>query len=593
MKKYNKIIVFAALLASMASCKKVLEKRDLVSLQDDLVFSDSVLARTYIDYIYDQNLPQWGGTNGLNANLTDESYGESKYFEGTLTNRDVTDFGTALANNNNYAKIRTINMFFDNIDKGGLPESWRNKLKGQAYFFRAFRYLELVKLYGGVPLVLTPQEAVGDEAKEAAYIPRNKTSECIAQIVKDLDLAIAMLPGKWDLPAENWGRVTSGAAAALKGRALQLWASPLFNPSNSTDRWQAAYDASLQAKTILLANGYGLNNSYENMWFSEVSNPEAVFVTGYNNSNADQAKKNNGYDNSTRPFLYGTASGSNQPVRELVDAYGMSDGKMRGVSTKYTYDPQLFYKDRDPRFEKTIGYNGATWALNGNATNKVWTYFVGSKSVETTKPTNTGFYLRKAIDPKPAAGDVQYSGTDWMEIRYAEVILNLAEAAAQLNKTTEAYVELVDIRKRAGIESGDDNLYGLEANMTGPQLVNAVLYERQIEFAFEGKRYWDLRRYKLFETLLNGKKRTGNVITFKASATVPDANSFLAQRELLIPIDQAYKENFVITSKVMDTKYAINWKPEYYFFPIPEQAIINNTKIIQNNTWGGSFDPLQ
>ncbi|MES2648178.1 MAG: RagB/SusD family nutrient uptake outer membrane protein [Bacteroidota bacterium] len=587
MRTSTNILVFAALLLSLASCKKVLEKRDLGSLQGDLVFSDSVLARTYVDYIYDQNLPSWGG----NANLTDETFGESKYFEGTLTNRDVTDFGTALANNNNYAKIRTMNMFFDEIDKGTLTETWKNKLKGQVYFFRAYRYFELVKLYGGVPLVLTPQDAVGVEAKEAAYIPRNKTSETIAQIVKDLDMAIALLPGRWMDENNDWGRVTSGTAAAMKGRALQLWASPIFNPTGLTERWQAAYDAALQAKTILSENGYGLNTSFENMWFQEKGNPEAVFITGYNNSTADQARKNNGYDNATRPALYGTAGGSNQPTRELVDAFPMKDGKMVGSSTKYVYDPQLFYKNRDPRFDKTIGFNGATWPLNGIATNKVWTYYVGNKSEE-AKPTSTGFYTRKAIDPAVAAGNVQYSGTDWMEIRYAEVLLNLAEAAAAINKPEEAYAELIAIRTRAGIEAGDDNMYGLQPNMTSEQLIQAILYERQIEFAFEGKRYWDLRRYKMFETLLNGKTRTGSVITFKPSADVPDAATFKAQRDGVIPLDKAYSENFTITSKILDTRYTVNWKPEYYFLPLPEQALINNPKLQQNNTWGGTFDPL-
>ncbi len=243
-------------------------------------------------------------------------------------------------------------------------------------------------------------------------MPRNKTSECIAQIVKDLDLAIALLPGKWLNENEDWGRVTSGTAAALKGRALQLWASPMFNPTGLTERWQLAYDAALQAKTILSANGYGLNTSFENMWFQEKGNPEAVFVTGYNNSTADQARKNNGYDNSTRPALYGTAGGSNQPTRELVNTFPMKDGKMIGTSTKYVYDSVVFYKNRDPRFDKTIGLNGATWPLNGISTNKVWTYFVANKSEE-AKPTSTGFYIRKAIDPGVSAGNVQFSGTDW------------------------------------------------------------------------------------------------------------------------------------------------------------------------------------
>ncbi len=589
--------IFSAFLLITASCSKVLDKRDLTSLQGSIVFNDSVLARTYVDYIYDQNLPVWGGTNGLNNTLSEESAANTAYFLGTLGISDVSDFGTSLSAGNNYGKIRTINQFLQEIDKGGLSQSWINLLKAQVYFFRAWRYFELVKLYGGVPLVLVPQDAVGQEAKDADFVPRNKTSECIAQIVSDLDKAIAGLPGKWT-SSSDWGRITSGAAAALKGRVLQYWASPQFNPGDLTDRWQAAYDACKTAKTILSTNGFGLNSSFDNMWFQEVNNPEAVFVTGFNNLTADQTRKNNGYDNATRPGFAGTGGGSNQPTKELVDAFPMKDGKKIGTSATYTYNAQTFYKNRDPRFDKTIAYNGCTWTLNSITYNRFWFYLEGT--TPTVGPSGqkvaapTGFFCRKAIEPTVAAGNVQYSGTDWMEIRYAEVLLNLAEAATGINKVDEAYTELEAIRKRAGIDAGSDGLYGLKANMTRSEMFQAILNERLIEFAFEGKRYWDLRRWKLFESTLNGKKRTGITVTFKTSATYPNAASFAAQRDN-IPLDDAYLNNFTIASKVLDTYFpnGISWKPEYYFFPIPQSAINNNPQIIQNVGWGGTFDPLQ
>ncbi|HEY1166854.1 MAG TPA: RagB/SusD family nutrient uptake outer membrane protein, partial [Chitinophaga sp.] len=253
------ISILAGLLLLTASCSKVLDKRDLGSLQANLVFNDSLLARTYLDYLYDQNIPTWGGTWGSSSNLSDESYGESKYFEGTLLSNDVGDFGTKLDANNNYGKIRALNLFLQEIDMGTITPTWKATLLGQAYFLRAWRYFELVKLYGGVPLILKQQEAVGQEAKDDAYVPRNKTSECITQILKDLDAAMAVLPARWPNGAADWGRITSAAAAALKGRVLLYWASPEFNPTNLADRWQAAYDACKAAKTLLSSNGYGLN----------------------------------------------------------------------------------------------------------------------------------------------------------------------------------------------------------------------------------------------------------------------------------------------------------------------------------------------
>jgi starch-binding outer membrane protein, SusD/RagB family len=590
MKLYRKLALLGAMTGALGlftGCEDVLDKRDLSGLNEQ-VWNDSVLTRSYIDYVYDQNLPGWGGF----ANLSDESYGESPYFQGTVQVNTVSDFGVKIEINNNYGKIRSINNGLVEIDKGTLGPGTRNQLKGQLYFFRAWRYFDLVRLYGGVPLVLEPQDAIGD-AKESTFVTRNKTSETFAQIAKDLDLAMATLPARWDSKSD-WGRVTSGTAAALKGRALLYWASPQYNPGDLTDRWQAAYDANKQAKELLVANGYGLHAKFDDMWFSEYNNPEAVFVTGYNAVTNDQQKKNNPFDNPTRPRYLGTGGGSNQPTKEMMEAFPMKDGKKIGdPASRYAYDPQLFYKNRDPRFDKTIAYNGTTWPINGNQNYRLWTYQAGGKSVEPSNPTNTGFYTRKAIDKNVAAGNASFVGTDWMEIRFAEVLLNLAESACGVNKLEEAYAELKEIRKRAGIEAGDDGLYGLQPDMSRTEMMQAILDERQVEFAFEGKRYWDLRRHKLFESVLNGKRRTGIVIGLKTGTDIPKAADFAASRDNT-SLDEAYTKYFTITTKTLDTKYAIGWKPEYYFFALPQQAIDNNPRLEQTMGWnGGTFDPLQ
>jgi hypothetical protein len=606
MKTHNIIgVAFISLLA-LAGCNKVLDKKDLKTIPYELIYNDSTLAQLNLDYLYDNNLPLWGGNNNISGsitaswvNLSDESYGESKFFEGSLTTSDVGDIGTALNAGNNYGRIRAINMFIRDVNKSNLPDYTKTKLVSQALFFRAFRYFDLVRLYGGVPLVLTPLDAVGEQAKEDALLPRNTTSECIKQIISDLDSAITYLPVKWPNLNTDWGRITSGAAAAFKGRVLLTYASPQFNPNDLAERWQAAYDANLLAKTLLTAGGYGLNSSYDNMWFTEAGNPEGVLITGYNNVTADQQKKNNSWDNSTRPSYLGTGGGSNQPSWDMVKAYPMKDGKKPGASATYSYSDQTFYKNRDPRFDKTIAYNGCTWPILGNANYRLWTYFVANKTIE-VKASNTGFYTRKAINPTVDASLVQYSGTDWMEIRYAEVLLNLAEAAVGINKTAlsdEGYQGLIAVRKRAGIEAGTGGLYGLDANMTRAQLFDALLYERQIEFAFEGKRFWDLRRWKKIESVLNGKKRQKVTINLKTGSGIPTAAQFAdpnhANYRDKVNLDNAYTNYFQIVFGDLDTKYAINWRPEYYFFAIPPSTINNNPSLIQNNTWGGSFDPLQ
>ncbi|MBF9221187.1 RagB/SusD family nutrient uptake outer membrane protein [Hymenobacter ruricola] len=585
----------------LSSCEKVLDKENLGQSTTELVFKDSTLANLNLSFIYNQNLPEWGdpiinatintaNNNASNFNvagLTDEAYSSNRLLAGTLLVSDVGgEFGTGLSATNNYGKIRTINMFLSNVRNGPLPAGTKGRLRGQAQFFRAWRYFELVRQYGGVPLVMSPLNGVGPEARDLTYLPRNTTAETFAAIVADLDSAFQTLPPKWTANAD-WGRVNKGTALALKGRVLVYAASPQFT---TTDKWQAAYDANVQAKATLLANGYRLHTSFDQLWFQEVGNPEAVFVTSYNTATGDQLKRNNQYDNSTRPAANGTGGGQNQPTWEMVQAFPMLDGKKRNESTKYAYTDQLFYKNRDPRFDKTIAYNGSTWPLNGNTGYRLWTYIRNGSTVETGGSTNTGFYTRKAINPTASASEVQYLGTDWIEIRYAEVLLNLAESACGVNKLNEAYTELKAIRLRAGIEPGADQLYGLKPNMTRTEMFDAILYERQLELAFEGKRFWDLRRWRKMESL-NGLKRTGKTITLSTTAPADFATTRDTRN-----LDDVYTNYFTITSKTLETTpistTGIKWDANYYFFPIPQAAIDNDPQIQQNKGWGGSFDPM-
>lgn len=604
MKIYKIISVVSLFLVFiMTGCDKALDKTNLQALDGSLIYGDANLVSLNLSYIYNSNLPGWfGNTDGSisgNGSFSDESFGSNDFMKGEVLLTTVGDIGTALSASNNYGKIRKINEFIRDVNAGSLAQDVKDQFTAQAYFLRAFRYFELVRLYGGVPLVLTPLGAVGDAAKLETFLPRNTTSECIKQIVEDLDFAIAHLPAKWT-NSNDWGKITSGAAAAFKGRVLLTYASPQFNPGDLTERWQAAYDANVQAKTLLSTGGFGLNSSYDNMWFQEVNNPEAVLVTGFNTATTNG--KANTYDAQTRPKYLSTSGGSNQPSWDLVKAYPMLDGKKPGTSTKYAYNDQLFYKNRDPRFNMTIAYNGSTWPLLNVSGYRLWTYYtVSGTDTATAEPnknaSSTGFYLRKAVNPALALSDLPYCGTDWMEIRYAEVLLNLAESACGINRISqgqEAYEGLIAVRKRAGVEAGD-GLYGLAANMSRADLFTSILDERRIEFAFEGKRFWDLRRWRLIEKTLNDINatghRTGLRLLLKSGSGIPNAATFASTRDGL-NLDDIYTNYFKLEVRDMDKDFKINWKPEYYFFGIPTSAINNNPNLIQNNTWGGTFDPL-
>lgn len=627
--KVNKLLT-AAFIGTLlfTSCKKVLDQVNENKGNASLIFGDSVLVKGNIDYIYDQNLPKWNGNDGgtLSAQattLTDESASSSvsKFLQGSIANSDVGDIGTSNSASNTYGKIRLINVFIRDCRAGTLPAATKNRFIAQAYFFRAFRYFSLVRVYGGVPLVLTPLSSVGDENKLADLLPRNKTSECIKQISDDLDTCIKYLPVKWPNSAD-WGRITSGAAAAFKSRVLLTWASPQFNPTDDKTRWQAAYDASNQAVNLLTKGGFGLftstalstatgsTNPYQNMWFTEVNNPEAVMISGYNTSQGDQTRNSNGYDASVRPSYLGGSGGSSQPTWNFVKLYPMKDGKNPGDPTSaYAYSDQKFWKNRDPRFNATIAFNGTTWPTLGNNSYKLWTYLYytkpdssASKTTEISGRTTSGFYLRKATKADANATDLLYSGTDWMEIRYAEVLLNQAEAAAELAtpNTTVAYDNLKAIRARAQVEKGADGMYGLTPGLTGQPLIDAIMLERAIEFAYEGKRFWDLQRRNLVGPVMNAiGKRVGLVITLRNTGT---NNDYIASTRDAANLDDLYSKTFTPISTAhksfvsLDDVYktGIAWdQTKYSFFPIPPATITNDPNIQQNVAWGGTFDPLQ
>jgi len=619
------VLVISALLYS--SCKKVLDKGPLTTYTGQLVFSDSTLAVEYLNSIYSNNLPTWAGNGGANSTiasasvgtLTEENQGSNIFVLGTVVSSSVTDIGTGNNATNNYGKIRALNDFISNLASSPIAMGTKNRFKAQALFWRAYRYFDLVRLYGGVPLVLTPLPVVGTAAKQAALLPRNTTTQTFNQIVNDLDTAIMYLPGNW--PAIDYGRITKGAAQAFLGRVLLTWASPQFNPTNDMSRWQAAYQANTDAIATLSSHGYGLYPKEDvTMWTTEgpggsgPANPEAVMVTEFNTDNSSSnTEDNNTYTASNIPKALG-GGGANNPTWDEVQAFPMLDGKAPGASTKYPYDPVHFFDNRDPRFNQTIAYNGCLWPLEGNATNRLWTYYYFTNSsntaTKTTEPvgaSSSGFYCRKAVDPAISATNLPYSGTDWQEIRYAEVILNQAEAAAMIGNSSTAYTDLIAIRNRAGIEAGD-GMYGLTPGLTGTDLAMAVLFERQIEFAYEGKRYWDLRRWKLLESTLNGKKRQGVTFLLQPSTTSGQANTdyLLNNRDAMAQasLDNVYTNYFSyvpmtvgVGSTLGELKYldsqAITYQPADYFFGIPLATIQNDPNIQQNNTWGGSFDPLK
>jgi starch-binding outer membrane protein, SusD/RagB family len=577
--KFSKLIYIVICCFIAGSCTKILDKKDLSAVNERDVWNDLDLATAYVNRIYAQNLPGWSTEF---ADYSEESDGGGSYMYGQLTENSVNYWP--------YDEIRHINVLIDNIDKGTLKEADKKSLKGQALFFRAWRYFEMVKRYGGVPLILKPQQLTDD-----LLVKRNTTSEVMSQIIADLDSAIANLPTVSATAGTNDGHVHKGTAMAVKGRVLLFYASPQFDPGQTAvGRWQEAYEANKAAKEFLQAQGFGLFPSYSGLWFNEM-NKEVIFVRRYQYSPLNSASWHN-WSASTRPLdVSQGATGGNRPTLEMVNSYPMKDGKaIDDPNSAYHYDPLYYWQNRDPRFAQTIVYNGSIWELgmSGRQSGRIQWTNVGS---EQNSPTPTGFYIRKAVDENQTAIEAFNSSTDWIEFRFAEVLLNVAEAANEIGKTEEAYTELAAIRARAGIDPGTNNLFGLDQGMSKDQMRDAIMLERKIELAFEGKRFWDLRRHKMFEEVLNGTRRHGYTVKLKIPKAEWDAlKSSMSPQDLVNHLNQNYANYFEHEVKLLDTQFDINWKPEYYFFAIPTEHLQLNSNLEQTNGWaGGSFDPLK
>ena len=566
-----KYLLYGSLLAMSVSCSDILNKKDLSAVTDDQVWGDAKYATAYLNRLYEKNLPKWEGEqdrdgDGANSifysSYSDEADGGGSVMYGQFT--------TASSDYWYYEDIRNINMLFEKLENNeAIDTETCTSLEAQASILRAWRYFCMVRVYGGVPMILLPQKLTDD-----LLVSRNKTSECIDIIIKDLDYAYENLPWSWT--GDDLGRATKAAALALKGRVLLYYASPQFNPDNRMDRWEAAYKVNKQAKEELEANGYGLYASYEKIWYDEM-NREVIWGRRYQEPGAT-----NKWNAATRPLSEAqNYTGANHPTLEMVESYPMVTGIP--ITESKEYDPVLYWKNRDPRFNVTIAYNSCIWELSGKSGRKQWTY-VGA---ELNNPTATGFYCRKAVEPSYTSYYTERSSTDWIEIRHAEVLLNYAECAAMSGKTEEAYDVLKTIRARAGILAGNNGMYGLKEGLSSEQMVDAIMLERKLELSFEGKRYWDLRRRRLFEAELNGKVRHG--VLPKLNIPEEEFNKI----KDTVDFENNYATYFRDSLVILDKNFAIDFKDNYYFYAIPNKYLETNSKMEQTQGWsGGTFNPL-
>ncbi|MEO8416408.1 MAG: RagB/SusD family nutrient uptake outer membrane protein [Ginsengibacter sp.] len=603
-----KILAVLAGLIVFASCKKVFNVEHAGGkITPDQEWSNPDFIKGYVNNFY-SILPSWN----RDYDISGEAFGIgsggnslSSFLKGT--NNSQSDYPGRVWD---YGSVRSVNNFFANIEGGKpvLADADYQNLKGQAYFFRAYLYYRMVKVLGGVPIITDIQDPTAEI--NTLLVKRNTSLECFDFISKQLDSAINLLPTTWG--SGDIGRITKGAAMAVKGEVLLLKASPLFCKTINAGFWMDAYNSLLAAKTELDADGYNLYTdntmkTNENMWYDKsAAAKEMVLYVRYH-----YPEKTNGFQQGQRPLTETSGlAGVCDPTWEMVKSYPMKNG-MNINDPNSGYDASQFWKDRDPRFYTAIVYNGARYDFADIKPRVQW-IFNGIGDVDGYKAFNlTGFYCRKGIDTTLGATNWNRQAFDWPIIRYAEVLLNLAEAANEAGQSSDAKSLIIQIRQRAHIDVGSGN-YGLDP-LVGSDYqttLNAIMKEREIEFAYEGKRFWDLRRRRLFSVL-------NSYGTMHAYA--PNFNAAVAASQYGIDVTQsnsgiAFQLSNVIVNSPLNfdrdaflkaiTNYAvepidnsatnqINIPDSYYFGPIDPQYILQNKNLEQNLGWdNGTFNPV-
>ncbi len=481
----------------------------------------------------------------------------------TPTNNPIDIWGAA------YTGIRKANFFLENLDVdkinldnfvGTANYQIRldeiNRWPYEVRFLRAFHYFELLKKYGGVPLVtktLSEEDIVG--------LKRNTLAECIKFVSDECDTAAAKLPINYAVTlANDQGRATKGAALALKSKLLLYAASDLFNKpiwaggysnpeyislpaGDRAVRWKAAADA---AKAVI-----DLTPAY-----TRFTNYRTLFTTPYTSSIifARRLPASLNFELFNFPIGFDRGQSGTTPSENLVQDYEIRVG---GIWVPFDWNNPAHnanpYTNRDPRLALSVVTNGASFSTVAGQTRAVETFLGGKDAPPIPNATKTGYYLRKFINE--AANLPNSTGAtirQWIYFRIEEVYLNYAEALNEYSPNhpdIKTYYDLV--RTRTGV-----GLTGLNAAEGQIQISNRIRHERRVEFAFEDHRAWDVRRWMIAPTVLGAPLRGVRIVNTGASA-------------VYTPFD--------VENRVFDSKM--------YLLPIPQRELDIAKGLIQNPLW--------
>jgi len=550
-KRYKWLVGVMVITLATFSCKKdLLDIKPIDFVSDAAVFQDITLTSQFVndiygtllsgferrDFGYDQDWARGFATLDM---MTDDIEGHNDLPMNRVQAGDLNSnfsMGTQLWAVN-YTLIRKANTLIARID--GVPTTntaLKNRLKAETKFLRAFAYADLVRSFGGVPLIITEQNASDD-----LEVPRNTYDECVAFIIKECDEAAAVLSPTY--PDADLGRATKGAALALKARVLLYHASALNNPSNTASRWD---DAAKAAKEVMnMSPGtYTIYSDYYRLFMDKTGNKEVIFAKKFGRPNRTHQSAWMLHMSFT-PTGWG-GWGAFHATQNLVDAFEMRTTGLRPDEAGSGYDPQNPYANRDTRLDKAMLMNGSQFkgiTVETFQSADLSVFPDGNANSRTNGDrTKTGYGLRKFIDEKNMTSDAVYQGgdNDWIYMRYAEVLLNYAEAKNEFSGPDATVYDALDEVRRRG------NLPPLNRNFSQVDLRAKIRNERRVELCFEEHRVYDIRRWKTGMTYFNQPvyrmniiKNTDGTLTYSKVAL---ENRVYKESYNLFPIPQIERE---------------------------------------------------
>lgn len=481
---------------------------------------------------------------------TDDNWSDDTYARAPNGISDGTRIAPATDGtySSSYQLIRAANNIIEKAPlalNSGVTQATVDRYIAEARFFRAWGYYALFQRYGGVPLILS----VLKENSPELFAPANTREEVIQSIYKDLDFAAEKLPTPTQLGTANYGRLTKTAAWALKSRAA------LFEGTRAKFHGYGDYKAHLTislaaSKAIIDSKEHDLFASYYNIFQlagEGRQNRENILVKQYGVSTSDIVL--------THTAARNLENGSASPTRNLVDSYLMTDGLPIEKSPLYkkpTISTEVF-SNRDERLSSTIMKSGDSYI----GTNPIF-------SVSVLAFQLTGFLSKKYFNTDDWT--LQRSNIDGVVIRYAEVLLNYAEASYELNESiSDADLELTinKLRTRGKIAK----LTNTFVSTNGLSMRNEIRRERHVELAVEGFRYWDLIRWKTAEVELV-KPIIGNFF-FKSEFGTATAVKLTA-------------DNYILVQEATFRRFD---PAKDYLWPIPINELALNPNLKQNPNW--------